>query len=228
MTTHIHFTHRSGWLRAAVLGANDGVLSIASLMLGVAEAHTNSNGILVAGLAGLFAGALSMASGEYVSVSSQADIERADLDLEQYRITHKYDEEHAELRDIYVRRGLDHNLATQVSHQLMAHDALGAHARDEIGITDALSARPLMAAVTSSVSFTIGGIVPLVADMLSPDQLKVPAIATVSLLFLITLGVFAARVGGAPIFRGAARVFLWGALAMGVTSAIGAIFGASV
>jgi VIT1/CCC1 family predicted Fe2+/Mn2+ transporter len=211
-----------------VLGANDGVLSISSLMLGVAEAHTNSSGILVAGLAGLFAGALSMASGEYVSVSSQADTERADLDIERHRLTHKYDEEHAELRDIYIQRGLDPELATQVSHQLMVHDAIGAHARDEIGITDALSARPLMAAVTSSISFTIGGIVPLLADILAPDGSKISAIATISLLFLITLGALAARAGGASIVRGATRVLIWGALAMGVTGAIGAIFGAVV
>jgi VIT1/CCC1 family predicted Fe2+/Mn2+ transporter len=228
MTSHIHYTHRSGWLRAAVLGANDGVLSISSLMLGVAEAHTSSSGILVAGLAGLFAGALSMASGEYVSVSSQADTERADLDVERHRLKHDYEAEHAELRDIYVGRGLDHELATQVSHQLMVHDAIGAHARDEIGITDALSARPLMAAATSSISFTIGGIVPLLADIFAPEGSKIPIIAAVSLIFLITLGALAARAGGAPILRGATRVLIWGALAMGVTGAIGAIFGAVV
>ena len=145
MAPHIHFTHRSGWLRAAVLGANDGVLSISSLMLGVAAAHTNASGVLVAGLAGLFAGALAMASGEYVSVSSQADTEKADLEVEMHLLKHEYEAEHKELRDIYIQRGLDHELATQVSYKLMAYDAIGAHARDEIGITDALSARPLIA-----------------------------------------------------------------------------------
>lgn len=226
MAVHIHFTHRSGWLRAAVLGANDGVLSISSLMLGVAAAHTNSSGILVAGFAGLFAGALAMASGEYVSVSSQADTERADLDIERHMLQHEYVAEHAELRDIYIQRGLDPELAAQVSQQLMTHDALGAHARDEIGITDALSAKPLMAAATSAVSFTIGGIVPLLADILAPDESKIPVIATVSLVFLIVLGALAAHAGGASMFRGAARVLIWGALAMGVTSAVGALFGA--
>ena len=228
MTSHIHYTHRSGWLRAAVLGANDGVLSISSLILGVAAAHTNSSGILVAGLAGLFAGALSMASGEYVSVSSQSDTERADLEVEKNMIKHHYDSEHAELRDIYIQRGLDHELATQVSHQLMAHDAIGAHARDEIGITDSLSAKPIMAAVTSSISFTVGGVVPLLADILAPENAKMPVIAIVSLLFLITLGALAARAGGASVIRGATRVLIWGALAMGVTGAIGALFGAVV
>jgi vacuolar iron transporter family protein len=226
MASHIHFTHRSGWLRAAVLGANDGVLSISSLMLGVAAAHTSSSGILVAGLTGLFAGALSMASGEYVSVSSQADTERADLNVERERLQHEYDAEHAELRDIYIQRGLDHELASQVSQQLMARDALGAHARDEIGITEALTARPLLAAVTSAVSFTIGGIVPLLADIVSPSKTQIPVIATVSLIFLIALGALAANAGGASILRGAARVLIWGTLAMGVTSAAGVLFGA--
>jgi VIT1/CCC1 family predicted Fe2+/Mn2+ transporter len=228
MTAHIHYTHRSGWLRAAVLGANDGVLSTASLMLGVAAANTNASGVLVAGLAGLFAGALSMASGEYVSVSSQADTERADLEVERHRLKHDFEAEHAELRDIYIERGLDHELATQVSHQLMAHDAIGAHARDEIGITDALSARPLMAAVASSISFAIGGIVPLLADIFAPEKSKTIVIATISLLFLTTLGALAARAGGASVLRGATRVLILGALAMGVTSVIGAIFGAVI
>ena len=228
MASHIHYTQRSGWLRAAVLGANDGVLSISSLMLGVAEAHTSSSGILVAGLAGLFAGALSMASGEYVSVSSQADTERADLDVERYKLKYEYDAEHAELRDIYVQRGLDHELASKVSHQLMAHDAIGAHARDEIGITDALSARPLIAAVTSGISFIVGGIIPLLADVLAPEGSKIPVIASISLLFLMILGAVAARAGGASILRGASRVLIWGALAMGVTGMFGAIFGSVV
>jgi VIT1/CCC1 family predicted Fe2+/Mn2+ transporter len=211
-----------------VLGANDGVLSIASLMLGVAAAHTNSSGILVAGLAGLFAGALAMASGEYVSVSSQSDTEHADLEVEKNMLKHNYDSEHAELRDIYIKRGLDYELATQVSLQLMAHDAIGAHARDEIGITNALSAKPIMAAVTSSISFTIGGVVPLLADIAAPENAKISVIASVSLLFLITLGAFAARAGGASVLRGATRVLVWGALAMGVTSLIGSIFGSGI
>jgi VIT1/CCC1 family predicted Fe2+/Mn2+ transporter len=228
MTSHVHFTHRSGWLRAAVLGANDGVLSLASLMLGVAAAHTNASGVWIAGLAGLFAGALSMASGEYVSVSSQADTERADLDVERHLLQHDYDSEHLELRDIYIQRGLEHELATQVAHQLMAHDAIGAHARDEIGITDALSARPLTAAVTSGISFTIGGVVPLLADFLAPEGSQIIVIAAVSLIFLTVLGAIAARAGGASMRRGALRMLVWGGLAMGVTSAAGAFLGASV
>ena len=173
MLAHIHRTHRSGWLRAAVLGANDGVLSVSSLMLGVASANMDSSGGLVAGFAGLFAGALSMGAGEYVSVSSQADTERADLEIEKLTLANQYDDEQAELRDIYIRRGLDRDLATQVSHQLMAHDALGAHARDEIGITDALTARPLQAAIISAFSFTLGGVVPVLACIVSPTDTRV-------------------------------------------------------
>lgn len=228
MTSHTHFTHRSGWLRAAVLGANDGVLSISSLMLGVAAAHTSSSSVLVAGFAGLFAGALSMACGEYVSVSSQADTERADLDIERHSLKHNYETEHAELRDIYIMRGLDSLLAEQVARKLMIHDAIGAHARDEIGITDALSARPLQAAVISAASFTIGGIVPLLADIAAPDKIQITVIATVSLLFLIALGALAAHAGGAPLLRGALRVVIWGTLAMSITYAAGALFGTVV
>ncbi|WP_025917870.1 VIT family protein [Herminiimonas sp. CN] len=226
MTSHIHRTHRSGWLRAGVLGANDGVLSISSLLLGVAAAHMSSSEILVTGFAGLVAGALSMGAGEYVSVSSQADTERADLDIERSALQNDYDAEHIELRDIYIRRGLDHELAAQVSRKLMAHDALGAHARDDIGITEALTARPLQAATTSSVSFVLGGIVPLLAGILAPGEILIPIIAAVSLVFLAALGAFAAHAGGAPIFRGAARVLMWGALTMGATGAVGALFGA--
>lgn len=225
MTAHIHRTHRSGWLRAGVLGANDGVLSISSLLLGVAAAHMGSSGILVAGFAGLVGGALSMGAGEYVSVSSQADAERADLDIERHALQHDYDAEHAELRDIYIRRGVDHELATNVSRQLMSHDALGAHARDEIGITDALTARPLQAAAASSVSFVCGGIIPLLVGILTPDNMRISAIAVVSLVFLAALGAMAARAGGASMLRGAARVLLWGALVMGITGAVGALFG---
>ncbi len=167
-----------------------------------------------------------MGAGEYVSVSSQADTERADLDIEQFTLRHEYDAEHAELRDIYVLRGLDYELAAQVSRQLMAHDALGAHARDDIGITEALTAQPFQAAVTSTISFALGGIVPLLADTLAPGGTHIPVIATVSLIFLCALGAFAAHAGGASILRGAVRVLIWGALAMGITGAIGAIFGA--
>lgn len=213
-------------MRAGVLGANDGVLSIAGLMLGVAAAHASPSAIFVAGVAGLVAGSLSMGAGEYVSVSSQADTERADLDMEREALQDDYDAEHLELRDIYIRRGLDHALATQVSHQLMAHDALGAHARDDIGISDVLSARPMQAAVTSSVSFALGGGVPLLAGILAPRQAG-PVIATVSLVALAALGAFAAHAGGAPIARGAMRVLMWGALAMGVTSVIGSLFSAA-
>ena len=226
MASHVHRTHRSGWLRAGVLGANDGVLSISGLMLGVAAAHASPSAILIAGIAGLVAGALSMGAGEYVSVSSQADIERADLDIERIALQDDYDAEHEELRDIYIQRGLDHELATQVARQLMAHDALGAHARDDIGITDALAARPLQAAVASSVSFALGGIVPLLAGILAPGGRAVPVIAVVSMVFLAALGALAARAGGAPMIRGAARVLTWGALAMGITFAVGALFGA--
>ena len=227
MASHVHRTHRSGWMRAGVLGANDGVLSISGLMLGVAAAHASPSAIFVAGIAGLVAGALSMGAGEYVSVSSQADIERADLDIERAALENDYDAEHEELRDIYIRRGLDHELATQVARQLMVHDALGAHARDDIGITEALTARPLQAAVASSVSFALGGIVPLLAGTLAPGGRAVPVIAVVSIVFLAALGALAARAGGAPMIRGAMRVLAWGVLAMGITFAVGALFGAA-
>ncbi len=226
MPAHEHRTHRSGWLRASVLGANDGVLSISGLMLGVAAAHASTATLIVSGCAGLVAGALSMAAGEYVSVSSQADIERADLDIEREALRNDYDAEHVELRDIYIQRGLDHELATEVARQLMQHDALGAHARDDIGITDALSAKPLQAAVASSISFATGGSIPLLAAIVSPKGTTGPSIATASFLILGVLGAFAARSGGAPILKGALRTLLWGALAMGVTSAIGTLFGA--
>jgi VIT1/CCC1 family predicted Fe2+/Mn2+ transporter len=224
---HIHRTHRSGLLRAGVLGANDGVLSISSLMLGVAAAHVSPDAIVISGLAGLVAGALSMGAGEYVSVSSQADTERADLEIERSALGQDYAAEHAELRDIYIRRGLDPELAAQVAEQLMAHDALGAHARDDIGITEALTARPLQAAAASSVSFALGGIVPLLVGIIAPEETQIPVIATISLVLLIALGAFAARAGGAPIFRGAARVLIWGAFAMGVTGALGTLFHAA-
>jgi len=223
MASHVHRTHRSGWMRASLLGANDGVLSIAGLMLGVAATRAMPSEILAAGIAGVVAGALSMGAGEYVSVSSQADTERADLDTERNAILNDSAAEHLELRDIYIERGLDPELATQVSQQLMAHDALGAHARDDIGITDALTARPLQAAIVSSLSFTLGGIVPLLAGVLSSREESL-VIAVVSSLFLAALGALAARAGGAPMVRGAARVLIWGAFAMGVTVAVGTLF----
>lgn len=226
MNTHVHRTHHTGWLRAGVLGANDGVLSIAGLLLGVAAAQTSQAGIMVASVAGLVAGALAMGAGEFVSVSSQADTERADLEIERAALQADYGKEHAELTAIYVGRGLDAELASQVATQLMAHDALGAHARDDIGITDALAARPLRAAVTSTISFTLGGALPLLVALAAPATALMPAVAVVSLVALALLGALAARAGGASIATGALRVALWGALAMGLTSAVGHLFGA--
>jgi VIT1/CCC1 family predicted Fe2+/Mn2+ transporter len=212
-------------MRAGVLGANDGVLSISGLMLGVAAMHATPSGILAAGIAGIVAGALSMGAGEFVSVSSQADTERADLDIEQNAIQDDSAAEGAELRDIYIGRGLSPELAAQVSQQLMTHDALGAHARDDIGITEALKARPLQAALVSSVSFALGGIVPLITGIFFPREESL-VIAVVSLVFLAALGALAAHMGGAPIVRGAARVLIWGTLAMAITSAVGTLFSA--
>jgi VIT1/CCC1 family predicted Fe2+/Mn2+ transporter len=225
MTSHVHRSHRSGWLRAGVLGANDGVLSISSLMLGVAAAHAGSRGVAIAALAGLVGGALSMGAGEYVSVSSQADTERADIETERNALRQNYAAEHAELRDIYIRRGLDRELATRVSEQLMSHDALAAHTRDDIGITEVLAARPLQAAAASSLSFALGGMIPLFASLLAPDGTRAVTIAPVSLVFLAALGALAARAGGAPVLRGAVRVLIWGAVVMGVTGAAGALLG---
>ena len=226
MASHVHRSKRTGWLRAGVLGANDGVLSISSLMLGVAAAHANRSGVLVAAFSGLAAGALSMGAGEYVSVSSQADTEHADIEIERRSLQHDYDAEHAELREIYVRRGLDHELAAQVARQLMAHDALGAHTRDDIGITEAMAARPMQAAATSSASFALGGILPLLIGVSRRGEPIL--IAIVSLCFLAALGALAARAGGAPVLRGAARVLIWGAFVMGVTAALGAFVGTVV
>src|ERR1700723_304040 len=225
MASHVHRTHRSGWLRAGLLGANDGVLSISGLMLGVAAMRATPSGILAAGIVGIVAGAISMGAGEYVSVSSQADTERAALDIEKKAIQHDSASEVAELRDIYIGRGLDPELAAQVSQQLMTHDALGAHARDDIGITEALKARPPQAALVSSISFALGGIVPPISGILCPGEASL-VIAVVSLVFLAALGGIAARLGGASIIRGAARVLIWGTLAMGVTTAVGTLFGA--
>jgi len=220
-----HHTHRTGWLRAAVLGANDGVISTASLLLGVAAAHATHAGILLAGGAGLVAGAMAMATGEYVSVSSQADTEQADLALERKALDADQVAEHQELAALYVKRGLDADLANEVASQLMAQDALGAHARDELGITDILRARPLQAALASGGSFTVGALGPLLIVAVVPQTHLIPFVAGTSLGFLAILGTLAARLGGASVTRGAVRVLFWGALAMGLTAGVGVLFG---
>lgn len=220
-----HKTHRIGWLRAAVLGANDGIVSTASLVLGVAAAGTSSQGILLTGVAGLVAGAMSMAAGEYVSVSSQADTEHADLNRERKELAANPEYEHAELAAIYVKRGLDTALADQVATQLMRHDALGAHSRDELGISDTLTARPIQAALTSAATFSVGAALPLLLVALLPTAWLMWAVSGSSLLFLALLGSLAARAGGASVLTAAARVTFWGALAMALTSGVGALFG---
>jgi VIT1/CCC1 family predicted Fe2+/Mn2+ transporter len=220
-----HRTHRIGWLRAAVLGANDGIVSTASLVLGVAAAGASSRTILISGVAGLVAGAMAMAAGEYVSVSSQADTERADLDRERKELATDPEHELAELTAIYVRRGLDAKLAARVATQLTAHDALGAHARDELGISDTLAARPIQAGLASAGTFSVGAVLPLLVVLLVPVSNLMWAVAGSSLLFLAFLGVLAARVGGASIMTSAARVTFWGALAMGLTAGVGVLFG---
>jgi VIT1/CCC1 family predicted Fe2+/Mn2+ transporter len=222
-----HRTERIGWLRAAVLGANDGIVSTASLVLGVATAEASRSTVLVAGVAGLVAGAMSMAAGEYVSVSSQADTERADLERERGELAEGGPGEQDELTAIYVGRGLTPALAQQVAKELMAHDALAAHARDELGISAALRARPVQAALTSALTFAVGAALPLIIVLLVPDARLVPAVAGASLLCLGGLGGLAARVGGARPVIGAVRVVFWGALAMGLTAGIGALFGTS-
>jgi VIT1/CCC1 family predicted Fe2+/Mn2+ transporter len=223
-----HRAGRTGWLRAAVLGANDGVLSTASLVMGVAAANGNRSSVLIAGIAGLVAGAMSMAAGEYVSVHSQKDTEEADLSLERTELRTDDAGEHKELAAIYVGRGLDPTLATQVANQLMAHDALGAHARDELGITATLEARPIQAALASAASFTFGAGMPLIVTALVPPASFLIAVPVVSLMVLACLGALAARAGGARIVVGAIRVTFWGALAMGVTAGVGALFGTFV
>ncbi|HUK60903.1 MAG TPA: VIT family protein [Stellaceae bacterium] len=220
-----HRIHRSGWLRAAVLGANDGIVSTASLLLGVAAAHGSHASIVLAGIAGLAAGAMAMAAGEYVSVSSQADTERADLAQEQLGIETDIEEEHNELASIYVGRGLKPDLAQEVARQLMAHDALGAHARDELGISDTLRARPLQAALASGTSFAFGAALPLLTAIIATGPYPSTLIALVSLIILALLGALAARAGGASIIVGATRVLFWGALAMAVTAGVGALVG---
>lgn len=223
--TERHRTHRIGWLRAAVLGANDGIVSTASLVAGVAAAGANPKSILIAGVAGLVAGAMSMAAGEYVSVSSQSDTERADLDRERQELATDPEHEHAELAAIYVERGVDAGLASAVATQLMAHDALGAHARDELGISDALTARPVQAALASAGTFAVGAALPLMIVILAPGSSLIWAVSGSSLLFLALLGSLAARVGGASVITAAARVTFWGALAMALTAGVGALLG---
>ena len=216
---------RIGWLRAAVLGANDGILSTSSLMLGVATSRASHANILVAGVAGLVAGAMSMAAGEYVSVHSQAYTEQADLALERAELKSDNRGEHAELAAIYVARGLDPALAKQVAEQLMTRDALGAHARDELGISDISVARPVQAALASAGSFGVGAAMPLLVTVFAPESSLIALVAGTSLLFLTLLGALAARAGGAGVIVGAMRVAFWGALAMAVTAGVGALFG---
>ncbi|MGC5781076.1 VIT1/CCC1 transporter family protein [Methylobacterium sp. NFXW15] len=223
-----HLIDRVGWLRAAVLGANDGLVSTASLIVGVAASAAQTSEILVAGSAGLVAGAMSMAAGEYVSVSSQADTEQADLARERQELADDPGAEREELARIYVERGLDHALALQVAEQLMAKDALGAHARDELGISEATTARPVQAALTSAATFSAGAALPLATAALSPGNLAVYTVSGASLVFLAVLGALGAKAGGAPIARATARVTFWGVLAMAVTAGIGSLVGKAV
>jgi vacuolar iron transporter family protein len=226
-TKEEHRIGRVGWLRAAVLGANDGILSTASLVLGVATSHASHNSVVVAGVAGLVAGAMSMAAGEYVSVHSQADTEHAELELEQHELKTDNKGEHKELAAIYVKRGLEPALARQVAQQLMAHNALEAHARDELGITATNKPRPIQAAMASAASFAVGAALPLGVATITPESKLLYLVAGTSLVFLAGLGALAARVGGAKVVAGALRVTFWGALAMAVTASIGALFGAT-
>ncbi len=221
-----HVVGRLGWLRATVLGANDGVLSTSSLILGVSSAHAPHESVLIAGVSGLVAGAIAMAAGEYVSVSSQSDSERADIGRERRELRDNRGDEKQELAEIYIERGLDGALAMQVAEQLMAHDALGAHARDELGISGTTRARPVQAALASGAAFSIGAILPLLVAIATPDDMLVRAVTIASLLCLALLGVAAARAGGSSIWKAAIRVLFWGALAMGVTAGIGAVVGA--
>lgn len=223
-----HRTAHIGWLRASVLGANDGLISTASLVVGVAASGTTRSAVLVAGVAGVVAGAMSMAAGEYVSVSSQADTERADIARERHELATDVAGEHAELAAIYVERGLTPALASQVADQLMAGDALAAHARDELGIFEATAARPLQAALASAVSFAAGAVLPVVVAALAPQALLATLVTASALVLLAVLGALAARVGGAVIWRGAFRVTFWGALAMAASALVGRLFGATV
>ena len=219
-----HRIHRIGWLRAAVLGANDGIVSTASLLVGVAAADASHNSIMLAGLAGLVAGAMSMAAGEYVSVSSQSDIEKADLERERLELENDAEFELTELAEIYEKRGLDSQLAKQVALQLTAKDALGAHARDELGISEVLSANPIQAALTSAATFTIGAVIPLLITLVIPTNLIVPVVSVSSLFCLALLGGVSAKTAGAPIVASVARVSFWGALAMAITAGVGLLF----
>jgi VIT1/CCC1 family predicted Fe2+/Mn2+ transporter len=223
-----HKAHRVGWLRAAVLGANDGIVSTASLVLGVAAAGASSTSILIAGVAGLVAGSLSMAAGEYVSVSSQSDTEKADVELERRHLAADPDAEHAELASIYVARGLDTKLADEVAKQLMEHDALGAHVRDELGFSHTLTARPIQAAIASAVSFAAGAALPLSIVLVLPLTALMWSVSICSLFFLAVLGIVAARIGGASMLTAAVRVTVWGALAMALTAGVGALLGRAV
>ena len=228
MRTVFHLSHRSNWLRAAVLGANDGIVSTASLVVGIAAAKTGRADILLAAIAGLVAGAMSMAAGEYVSVSSQADAEHADVEREKRELAADAESEREELANIYMSRGLDKELAARVAAQLMAHDALGAHVRDELGLSDSQRARPIQAALASAGSFAAGALLPVLLVALVPLHLLIPVVSASSLVFLALLGSIAARTGGARVFRGATRVTAWGALAMLATALIGHLFGAVI
>ena len=223
-----HIVHRIGWLRAAVLGANDGIVSTASLVVGVAAAGSGRPDVLIAGLAGLVAGAMSMAAGEYVSVSSQTDAENADLDRERAELAETPAAELEELTRIYEARGIDRDLAEKVAAQLTERDALGAHARDELGISETVKARPLQAALVSALAFAVGAAAPLIVALLAPPTMIVGFVAVATLLALVVLGGLGASVGGANLARGAMRVTFWGALAMGATAAVGALFGVTV
>lgn len=220
-----HRTDRIGWLRAGVLGANDGIVSTASLILGVAAAGVDAKHILIAGIAGLVAGSMSMAAGEYVSVCSQADTEHADLERERRELAAYPEHEHEEMTAIYVERGLDEALAAEVARQLMAHDALGAHSRDELGITETSAARPVLAALSSAGSFSVGAMLPLLLVLWTPAAVLIWAVAGGSLLLLVSLGALSASVGGASMLIAGVRVSFWGALAMGLTAGVGALFG---
>jgi VIT1/CCC1 family predicted Fe2+/Mn2+ transporter len=223
-----HLVARIGWLRAAVLGANDGIVSTASLIVGVAAAAAKPSDVLIVGVAGLVAGAMSMAAGEYVSVSSQSDTEQADLARERKELSHNVAFEHEELAQVYVQRGVEPGLARQVAQQLMAKDALGAHARNELGISEISTARPVQAALTSAATFAVGAALPLLIVVITPTRFLVAAVSVASLIFLALLGAIGARTGGADVVKATARVMFWGALAMALTASVGAVFGTAV
>ncbi len=226
--SEFHRSHHIGWLRAAVLGANDGIISTSSLIIGIASAHATHNNILLTGMAGLVSGAMAMAAGEYVSVSSQADTEAADLAREREELATQPEHELEELTGIYVKRGLSHELAKQVAIELTANDALGAHARDELGIVETMNARPIQAAVASALTFAVGAALPLLIALFTTEATIVPFVAATSLIFLAILGGLASKVGGANIWAGTARVAFWGALAMAATAGVGSLFGVAV